>query len=464
MDKDLSINPFFTNSIRLSSGSLKKFSQTYPRRYQDFWANLPENNPLGQNDFIRSHGGELSQANYRHLVERANEKGIPVTNSVGGLMSEIIRTLQEIQRLEANHKEDLMEIAKDVVSKEYNIDRESLETQFMDDVGGSGAQPEPRRQDVTLTPELKKEIGRRSLLNGISQGAGLHSLLGIHHHPESRDKINAISEELLPLYDKFGNLISQSYHILTPEQIDGMEDSLAEQGTGWSETTEGGNVKASGMTFSIICQELVKGIVAKYTNYQFDDEVRAQGGLAPLTEEDKMTILSQADNLKHEATQIQFGTELWRRLLSASTGEGVDKVDVVSYLSSTATEDLNDSMSQVTQDPEGSEDLISGIQEKVNNSTTLYEGGTPSEDDDDEEGEFTLDEYPDTETPEGGEAPDDWDAIMRDLMGPTTPNDTRPNNPRPNNPNIDRPDLPPVDLDDKDDDGEFGYGGDAWRN
>jgi hypothetical protein len=213
--KNLDVKPYFT-SISKNSSYFEKLSQNYPANYERFWGNIPTTNPLSYNAFIRNNGGDLSRGNYDYLVAQAREKNLPVANSIGSAMQGIMQSLGAIKRLEAGHEEELVELAKDVIAEEWGIDRDELDASFMNEPGGSGTPPKFEEEDVELTPLLEDEIGKRSVMNGLSQGAGLHSLLGIHHHPAARDRLNEISADLLGLYDKFGNLITQSYFLMSP--------------------------------------------------------------------------------------------------------------------------------------------------------------------------------------------------------------------------------------------------------
>ena len=437
--ENLDIKPYFT-SISKNASYFEKFSQNYPANYERFWGNIPQNNPLSYNAFIMNNGGNLSRGNYDYLIAQARQKNLPIANNVGSAMQGIMQSLGAIKRLEAGHEEELVELAKDVISEEWGIDRDELDASFMNAPGGSGTPPKFDEENVPLTPALKDEIGKRSVMNGLSQGAGLHSLLGIHHHPAARGRLNEISADLLGLYDKFGNLISQSYFLMSPDQMEAMENQLAEQGSGWAETDEEGNVKGQGMTFSIICQELVKGLVAQYTNHQFDPQSRQERGLEPLTEEEARTVLNEADRLNFEPLQIQFGTELWRKFLEASTGEGVDKIDLMTHFSTSESGALDEIMTEVATNPERALERLTEIQAEIADTDFGYET-----DETDEAGEELG--MPDEE---GGDAPDDLNDLNNELAGLFDDFGPPPNA---NNQfgEVDQG-LPPVEFDDDDDD------------
>jgi len=436
-----------------------KIAQQYPNVYAEFWGGIPEGFAIRNSEFIRNHGGELSHENFNYLVNHCREKGIRVTGDIMSTMRDIQGTLSQIQRIEAQHQDTLIALAKKVVAAEWNIDEDKLDASFMDEVGGSGKPPQDEGEEAPMTPELMAEIGKRSVLNGVSQGAGLHALLSLHHlgagklmemieeyhgNPEMGHMVAELEEvsgkmgQLMPLYDKFGAMMSMSYYLFSPDQIKAMEAMLAQQGTGWSETDEEGSVSGSVMTFSIICQELVKGLVAKYTNHQFDNQSRQDRGQEPLSEEEARTVLNNADKLSYEPLQIQYGTELWRRLLSASSEE-VDKIDVISYMSSSSPVEVDENAGEITTNPEAARVLLSDMQRNVDEQDFGY-----TIEHDDPEG-LDLDDGLDPEgheipEAEQGELPDDADDIERQLAEMFT--------------QPERPDAQPPRIDDDDDDDE----------
>jgi hypothetical protein len=451
----------FSKSIYLNSG-LKKVAQNFPNSYEEFWNNVPDDFPLVHNEFIKSKGGDLARENFRYVIENANEKNFPISSNYMQLARQTMDVMSQIKRLEAGNEDRLIELAKDVVAEEWGVDRDTLNVNFMDQPGGSGAGTEHEGEQAEITPELQKEIGKRSLMNALAQGAGLHALLGIHHHPVCRDGIQEMNAELLNLYDKFGNMISQSYFLLSPDELRMYREALKGAGTGWSSEDDDGNIQAQGMTFSIICHELIKGLLSHYTNTQLDNSYRERMGQESLSEEEMRTILNEADQPVYEFPQIQMGTELWRRFLTASDTEGVSKAVIVTQLGASSVEDVDSSLTQVTDDPEAAKESIVDMEKNFYRTHTDYDPDAPEEGEEDEDGpEFggeddddwwrgdAGDEPAGIRDDEQGEAPDDWADIQRELFGEPPAQ----NGPAPGNMfgEINQG-LPPVDIDDDDDD------------
>jgi hypothetical protein len=420
------------SKVHISNSTIKfkKKAQNYPYVYQNFWNNIPDRYPLLNSPFVKENGGNLSRENYQHLVDHANERGLPVFNSHLEMMGYALSLMTKIQNLESGHEEELLDIAKDVISQEWNIDKDELSTEFMSEPGESGEEESHEGEEAPMTPKLEAEIGKRTLLNGLSQGAGLHSFLGIHYHPAAKERIENINPELLNLYNAFANVTSQSHFLMPPEMLEQYQNELPGAATGWSSANEEGDIEAKGATFSIICQELVKGLVAKYTNHQFDNESRQERGLEPLTDEERRTILNASDQLIYEPTQCQFGAEMWRKFLKAS-GEN-DKLDLISYISSGDVNESDNLMNQVTNNPELAGSLISEMAKEIEDTDFGYE----------EIEEALEEEVGDVPQEELGETPDDFASIYEELFGSPKKPDV--------SPEVDQG-LPPVEFDDDDD-------------
>ena len=452
------------SKIHISNSTIKfvKTAQGYPKNFENFWENIPERSSLSKSEFIKNNGGTLSRANYEYLMENAKGKGLTISTNSGENLSKAFNALRKIKELEKEHEPKLIELAKKTVAEEWDVDVNELDASFMDGAGPSGQSTQHETEtEVELTPELYGEVAKRMVLNSLSQGASLHSLLSFHH--KAKEEIGAISSELLGLYDEFASLVSQDAYFMSPEFLESSQ-SLDQLSTGWSEMNqESENVEAKGMTFSIICQELVKGLVAKYTNTQFNNESRQERGLNPLTEDECKAVLNAADDLQYESFQIQFGTELWRRFLSAS-GEDVSKIDLISYIGAGETSAAEDLMDNIVNNPEVGSEQIQKLEGERENSGFGFEEYSDDEDSEgldipeDEKGESPDDwssiqedlfgkpkEEPSIDVPEDekGESPDDWSSIQEDLFGKPK-----------KNPLVDQG-LPPVKFDDDDDDLPF---------
>jgi len=359
---------------------------------QNFWKNIPANHLFYQNPFMKDHGEELAKSNYEYLLNRHGDfDKIDMMQAVQKLIS----LIKQIKEKEQGHEKELEELAKDIVSKEWNIDRDMLDAKSMDETGGSGEDQEKEGETVPVNQRLQQEINKRILLNTIAQGAGLHALLTMHHL--GAEKINQIDPELLKLYDEFSNLTSQHYFFLDPKLLEQLgEGMLAEQGMGWSnveypdqDADEDANPKVigKGINFTVLCQELVKGIVSMATDTGIDNNVRKG---EDLTEEEVRTILNESDKLSFEPFEIQVGPELWRRFLKAIP-EGADKFDLISEIGTSEPEDVYEITSDTVTNPDMAKERLSQYYEEAKENLGITEDGF--EEDEFEEEEFEEEEF-----------------------------------------------------------------------
>lgn len=404
---------------------LASFQDNAHRSVKGFWNNMPANHPLYQNQFLRENGKTLAEANYQYLTDRQP----PVSTSMMELFQLIHNLLIQIKTAESGHQEELGELAKDIVSQEWDIDRDVLDTKFMPEMGGSGSPQEHEVDEVPITPRIQKEINKRVILNTLSQGAGLHALLSMHHL--AADRVNEISPQLLRLYDKFANLITQHYFHLDMSVIEQMAAQVAESGTGWVKTEyseDGPKVKAQAMNFPIMLQELVKGVVGMATDHGLDNESRKGDDI---THEEKLTILNHADRLTDEPYLIMVGPEVWRRYLEAQP-ESSNRFDVLSELSSSDPDNVQFVVSNVVKDPEEAKANLKTIAEELDQYETVT---------------GRQEELAEVDSPDLGEVEIDDDYGF----------DEEPDHAPPRNSPfgmINSPDAPPVVFDDDDDDDE----------
>lgn len=352
-----------------------------------FWQSIPENHRFFHNNFLKTNGFNLSEKNFAYINEMQRKRNIP-SIPLQSAESEAIKTLKRIQQIEQNHQNELLILAKRVISEQWNIPEHMIDVSFMQKFGGPSSGMKQHQKKVEITPEIQEQINKRISLNCLTDGAALHSLLTVHHLAE--EEINKISSELLSLYDKFAICISL-YNFANPQWSTG--DLITSQGAGWSgvdwQQDENGDaspvVKAEGMSFSVICQEIVKGIMQLATSNGIIDS--SLKGSREFTEEEWETIIEQADQLQDEYGFIMTGPELWRRFLEARP-EDTDLFDLVSEISKHPPENVDDMLSMTAEDPEEAKGILE-----------VYAGEIPN---------FNEEEEDDTVVEEDSEEDEDW--------------------------------------------------------
>jgi hypothetical protein len=163
----------------------------------------------------------------------------------------------------------------------------------------------PKAQEaVNNLSNINLEVSKRRFINGLIQGAGINSLTMFHM---VGDELNSLDPDLLNMYGLLAALIEYGYWVTSPN-IGAMSLSNAAAGgkVQLDLKNEEPKIIAQSMTFPILVQELVKGVM----------ELMSAGGL-PEDSNTRDSVLSQADSLQDESWDIRFGPEIWKKLVSS---------------------------------------------------------------------------------------------------------------------------------------------------
>lgn len=335
---------------------LLKVAQVYEhdthKSGRDFWENMPEDHPFFQNPIFAVYGKQLTKENYDDIMTKMREKGGQIYNqqSLMGLMREVMSLLQQIENIEKNHREELVEAAKDITCEYWGIDRDMLKADI-------GEQPEQSGEDeetesAEINPRLRDEINKRLIMNTMTQGSALNAMHTVHYLV--KDKLDAISPELTEIYTRLSGLVTHHYYIIDIkavveafEQMGGVEQA----GLGWShvEYQDGEPVVvAQGKCFPVLCQELFKGVMELLSLHGIPEDLSA---------EELKTIYQNADRLQDEPWIIMIGPALWRKFL-AVVPKGVKLAEVISQFAKETPENVYRIISQVIQRPEAAKQLL----------------------------------------------------------------------------------------------------------
>lgn len=297
------------------------------------------------------HGHELASTSFAHTDERTTE--------LGGHMdqSEQMNMFRMIMEIEAQHKDQLEELAKDLTRQIWKIDPEMLEAN-LGEAGEREYEPEEEEieSDVEITPEMRDEINKRITMNTLTQGSAVHAMLTAHHMVDRA--INEINPTLLGLYNRLSASATHQYWLMDlPVAVEELLGQMA--GTESVDFDEQGNpeVKGSGYIFPILVQELFKGVMELVTMH----------GLSNKQEDELRQIYRYADRLVDEPFLIQVGPELWRRFLQVMP-RGANLSAVVAELSRMNPAAVHRIVNLVVENPDRAReelDAIANIQETV---------------------------------------------------------------------------------------------------
>jgi hypothetical protein len=267
----------------------------------------------------------------------------------GMVYQEMMRKLPSIMRIEAQHREELEQLAIDASLEETEVPAdwfkiEALLNRQPINTGDFRMKPEKEdeeEKEENETPEipsfdiedltdeevLELEKHKRNIINAIVQGAAKKG-----HYVFQKPDIKARLDEINPsLYrDYLGIMAINDFLYFTMEQMiemmsqtgqgvagkvklqDNDEDEDGEEG-GEDEDRPDTKIVAQGMIFPILCHEIIKGI----------EEGKGRYGL-PTDMGLRKKVQGQVDILSNEPMQLRIGPEIVERIRLALPDEMID--------------------------------------------------------------------------------------------------------------------------------------------
>jgi hypothetical protein len=261
----------------------------------------------------------------------------------GMIYQEMMRKLPAIMRIEAAHREELEELAKEASLEETEVPEDwfeieaRLNRQGIDTSDFRYQEEKPEKKEKPEMPEipsfdvedltdeeiLELEKHKRNIINAIVQGAAKKGHY-IFQKPDVKARLDAINPSLYR--DYLGIMAINDFMYFSMEQMIEMmsqsgqgvagkvklEDNDDEDDGGEDEGEESSNTKiiADGMIFPILCHEIIKGI----------EEAKGRYGL-PQDPEMAQKVMGQTDLLSNEPMQLRIGPEIVEKIRFALPDE-----------------------------------------------------------------------------------------------------------------------------------------------
>ena len=256
------------------------------------------------------------------------------SNQVQGMVyQEMMRKLPNIMRIEAAHKDELIELAIQSSLDEGEVPegRYQIEANLgMPDTGNFRMEPEDEEDEEEdeekklkfpsfdldeLTDEeiLELEKHKRNIINALIQGAAKKGHY-LFQKPEVKSRLDAIDPSLYR--DYLGIMAINDFLYFSMEQ---MIERMSQTGQGVAGKVELGDadeeegeegeeqpdtkIIATGMIFPILCHEIIKGL----------EESKGRAGL-PSDSNLRAKVLGQTDVLSNEPMQLRIGPEIVEKL------------------------------------------------------------------------------------------------------------------------------------------------------
>jgi hypothetical protein len=265
----------------------------------------------------------------------------------GMIYNEMMRKLPNIMRIEAAHKDELIQLAIDASLEEgevpegwYQIEAHLGEQPRTDDFRYQPEEPQDDEEedddeekleipsfnveDLTDEEELELEKHKRNIINAIIQGAAKKGHY-LFQKPNVKARLDDIDPSLYPSY--LGIMAINDFMYFTMEQ---MIEMMSQTGQGVAgkmsledaddEGDEGGGegdddapdtkIVAEGMIFPILCHEIIKGLEAVKGRYGQSQNPSI-----------RQKVKGAVDLLSNEPMQLRIGPEIVEKIRLALPDE-----------------------------------------------------------------------------------------------------------------------------------------------
>ena len=225
--------------------------------------------------------------------------------------------LQDVMKAEEPYRDQLEELAKDIVIKMFPvIEQAGIEIDAK--LVSSPQQMKISSEDKVDTEEEAEEaldavaeksgVDKRRIINSITQGAGIRGTKAYYMFDYALDVLDTLGVK-----DAYEELVNNSYGIYDDDAAIAMMMAMLAQGGGaqggeseidWNEEEDTMTIKATALTFPILMQEIVKGLYEFVSLQGFTDTTKGQG----------QAIVKATDKTTNEPEDIRYGKFIYDAL------------------------------------------------------------------------------------------------------------------------------------------------------
>ena len=289
--------------------------------------------PFGGNPSLPSTGTsqkyteKLASKRFKDIVNMV-KRYHGVENIDMGMMQQMMLIMQEVGEIEQSKKDQLEQLAIDIVSEEFDIPEDMLKPDLvppmtpldLDDGGEDDEEEEEEFQPKSAErmKELDSEVAKRNVINAMMQGA---SKKGHYIFHQVADELDKIDPRLMGLYGKLMSLADYQYWLI-PENAMGSaiggtekikwEKPENEEGEEEENQEEEPQIEAKAWIFPLLVHELIKGVM----------ELAAIGWAEGHMEPDEHKhVISRADTIPGEMWGMRLGPGMWEKFLECIEDE-----------------------------------------------------------------------------------------------------------------------------------------------
>ena len=346
----------------LKSFVLENYERDVHPTTKDFWGKIrSKDHVFSKHPLFAQYGDEMSKQSWDHL--QPGEEG----NEPMGNMMKCMRYIQQVERIESKHREQLEALAVELTEKLWGIPGERLEANL---TGMNGSYDKNFESDndyennEELDPNLRDEVNKRLTMNLLVHGSSMHTLKTAHAGAPLMSRanmerfidqeLNKIDPELVKLYNKISEITGKQFWLMDI-------GAMAEMGLGNAAvassrvdySNQHPKVVAKGLIFPFLVHELFKGTAELLTHF----------GLEDLKEDDAKKVIAKADDIRHEPYLAMAGPALWRKILAIKP-TNVTLADIMKKFAKMPPKPLHDFLSKVWEaTPEETGDLKKEFEE-----------------------------------------------------------------------------------------------------
>ena len=251
-----------------------------------------------------------------------------VENIDMGMMQQMMVIMHEVGEIEQSKKEQLEQLAINIVSEEFDIPEDMLKPDLvppmtpldLDDGGEDDEEEEEEFQPKSAErmKELDSEVSKRNVINAMMQGA---SKKGHYIFHQVADELDKIDPRLMGLYGKLMSLADYQYWLI-PESAMGSaiggtekikwEKPENEEGEEEENQEEEPQIEAKAWIFPLLVHELIKGVM----------ELAAIGwGEGHMEPDEQKHVIGRADTIPGEIWGMRLGPGMWEKFLECIEDE-----------------------------------------------------------------------------------------------------------------------------------------------
>lgn len=302
--------------------------------------------PVQEHPILTKYGPQLAKGAFNYTKNRLQTLNAADAKD----MAQYINIFREIMRIESAHKQELNDMAKDIVSELYGIDKNQLEIEDTVKPNETESQTEWSERGAKIDDRVKKHIHMRATMNMLSHGAAVHQMMTLHHMV--KDALDKIDPKLVRLYDQLSAGSMHNYWFWNIRQIGEMLKGAVAGSTKVEYKEENGEdvpvVKAAAMCFPILVQELSKGVMQMLSHHH----------IGKLDKATLQRVLAEADKLELEPFFIMVGPELWRKTLQISQSLNLPMAEMISAIASHEPDEVHDLIDKIQSNPSAAQNII----------------------------------------------------------------------------------------------------------